>query len=217
MDHTSICPKQFTHALSELKEEEAIAEVKKLLSQETPPLYILECAKEGMNKVGEYFESGRYFISGLIMAGEILRQILELVLPLLQNQEKATYCGRVLIGTIKGDIHDIGKDIVAMLLRGHGFEIIDLGVDVPPTVFVEKAIEVRPDVIAISALLTTAFESIAEAVKLLKADPAIDSSSVKILIGGCFIDEQVCQHVGADHWAKDAMDGVRICQRIMSA
>ncbi|WP_051327136.1 cobalamin B12-binding domain-containing protein [Desulfatibacillum aliphaticivorans] len=201
------------HLLMELREEESIALVEKLLSQGVDPLMIVEYCQSAMRDVGRYYEEGRYYLSGLMMAGEILRQVMEMVLPILSKNIQEEASGRVLIGTVQGDIHDIGKNLVTMLFRCHGFEVLDLGVDVPPSEFLIKAKEFKPDIVAMSALLTTAHDSIKAAVDLLASQPVDLAQPIATIVGGGFMDEQVCRYVGADFWARDAVTGIRICQR----
>jgi len=202
--------------LIELKESESLSLVEKLLTTGVDPLHIVQCCQAGMRDVGKHYETGRYYLSGLMMAGEISRQVMEMVLPILQERVYESYSGRILIGTIEGDIHDIGKNLVAMLLRCHGFNVMDLGVDVPPRKFVQQANKFRPDIIAISALLTTAQDLIKETIKLFADKSEKKSKNYKIIIGGGFMNELVCQYIGADFWARDAISGVRYCQKIIS-
>ncbi|MFH1138956.1 MAG: cobalamin-dependent protein [Pseudomonadota bacterium] len=200
--------------LIDLRENEALDEVRRLLREGLDPLKILYCSQEGIRRVGERYQQGRYFISGLIMAGEIQRQVVDLILPRISERIRESHSGRILVGTVRGDIHDIGKNLVCMLLRCHGFEVLDLGVDAPPEEFLAQALEFKPRVVGLSALLTTSHEAILDTVRLLKADPEIMARDVRIIIGGGFIDEKVCRLVGADHWAADAMTGVRYCRDV---
>ncbi|MFH0727700.1 MAG: cobalamin-dependent protein [Pseudomonadota bacterium] len=200
--------------LVDLKENESLSLVRELMSRGVDPLKIIECCQAGMRDVGNYYETGRYYISGLMMAGEILRQVMELVLPALRERIQGAYSGRILIGTVQGDIHDIGKNLVAMLFRCHGFEVLDLGVDVSPPRFLENALNFRPDVVAMSALLTTVQDVIRETIALIMKEASGDLKSCKTIVGGGFMDEKVCRYVGADYWAKDAMSGVRYCQKL---
>jgi methanogenic corrinoid protein MtbC1 len=120
------------------------------------------------------------------------------------------------VGTVSGDIHDIGKNMVGMLLACHGFTVIDLGVDVPPADFAAKAIDVKPDMVGLSGLITASFESMKNTVSVLRAEAQKHHLTFPIIIGGGMIDEQVCAFVGADYWVADAMSGVRLCQRLMA-
>lgn len=200
------------HLLSELKEAETLAEVQRLLARGGDPLAIVESCQEGMRHVGEFYEKGRYFISGLIMAGEILRQVVEMLLPVIRARIHSASSGRIIIGTVAGDIHDIGKGLVTMLLECYGFEVLDLGVDVPPHEFVSRSLDFNPDIVAMSALLTTSHEAMKETVALIQTDRQLEGVNLRTIIGGGFIDDKVCRYVGADFWARDAMTGLRYCQ-----
>jgi methanogenic corrinoid protein MtbC1 len=200
--------------LVDLKEKESLSVVQDLMNGGIDPLKIIECCQSAMRDVGNHYETGRYFISGLMMAGEILRQVMEMVLPALQQHIRGAYSGRILIGTVQGDIHDIGKNLVAMLFRCHGFEVLDLGVDVPPSDFLENTLNFRPDFVAMSALLTTAQDAIRETIVLLIKETSSEIKDFKTIVGGGFMDEKVCRYVGADCWAKDAMSGIRYCQKV---
>jgi methylmalonyl-CoA mutase cobalamin-binding domain/chain len=168
-----------------------------------------------MREVGMRYEKGEYFVAGLIMSGEIFREVVELVQPLLEHREAGTSPGLVLVGTVSGDIHDIGKNMFGMLLSCHGFEVIDLGVDVPPDVFAQKAIEIKPDVVGLSGLITASFEMMKETVTALRNDARDHGLSFPIIIGGGMIDDQIRQYVGADYWMPDAMAGVRLCEELL--
>jgi methylmalonyl-CoA mutase cobalamin-binding domain/chain len=168
-----------------------------------------------MREVGQRYERGEYFVAGLIMSGEIFREVVELVHPLLEQQSQGNASGRVLVGTVSGDIHDIGKNMFGMLLSCHGFEVIDLGADVPPDVFAAKVVEVKPDFVGLSGLITASFEMMKETVTALQKEAKEHELSFPIIIGGGMIDDQVCQYVGADYWVPDAMAGVRLCEELL--
>jgi methanogenic corrinoid protein MtbC1 len=142
--------------------------------------------------------------------------VVELVQPLLERQSNGQSAGTVLVGTVAGDIHDIGKNIAGMLLACHGFTVIDLGVDVPPAVFAAKAIEIQPDVVGLSGLITASFEAMKATITALRAEAQAQHCSFPIVVGGGMIDEQICRYVGADYWVTNAMDGVRLCQRLVA-
>jgi len=202
--------------IADLDEEGVLATVRSALSAGADPAAIIAACEAGMRLVGEQYEQGDYYLSGLIMAGEIFREVLELTRPALQARLAGNASGRVLLGTVKGDIHDIGKAIVQLALRAHGFEVRDLGVDVPPQVFVEEAVAWRPDIVGLSGLLTTVYEPMRETVRLLKSRPEFASSPVPVIIGGGTLNEQVRAYVGADYWCNDALAGVRLCQQIIT-
>ena len=209
-------PDQLTRLLADLDEDAVLALVQKRMASGDDPLQIIEECNEGMRIVGERYESGEYYVSGLIMSGEIFREVVELLQPILEKRTDGQSKGRVLVGTVSGDIHDIGKNMVGMLLSCHGFTVIDLGVDVPPDEFAAKAVEVNPDIVGLSGLISASFEMMKETVEALRDESKKHSLSFPIVIGGGMIDEQICQYVGADYWVSDAMSGVRLCQRLMA-
>ena len=168
--------------MADLKEEETLALVHELIQGETNPMDILGDARAAMEVVGKRFETGEYFIPDLIMAGEILKGISDIVKPLLEAGQTGVKKGKVLIGTVAGDIHDIGKDIVTFMLDVNGYDVLDLGIDVPVSVFVEKTREFKPQVVGLSGFLTLAFESMKKTVEGLEQAGLRDS--LKIMIGG---------------------------------
>lgn len=202
--------------IADLEEEAVLALVQERLAAGDDPLQVLEECNADMRLVDQRYERGEYYVAGLIMSGEIFREVVELVQPLLQPRTSDRPTGRVLIGTVSGDIHDIGKNILGMLLACHGFEVLDLGVDVPPLEFARQALAKRPDIVGLSGLITASFEMMKETVRVLREQAAAAQVSFPILIGGGMVDEQVCRYVGADYWEKDAMSGVRLCQELMA-
>ena len=205
-----------TQALADLKENEALEIVRLRLGRGDDPLQIIEDCQAGMREVGERYAQRHYYLSGLIMAGDILREITELVLPLVEEKFSGHTAGRVLLGTVQGDIHDLGKNLLLMLLRSYGFTVLDLGVDVPPGKFVQEARAFRPHAIGMSGLITAAYPTMRETVIALRAMMVEDGVQIPILLGGQ-VDEQVCRFVGADYWSTDAMEGVRLCQQLVDA
>lgn len=206
---------QLAELVADLEEDTVLALVRQRLEAGYNPLQIIDECNEGMRIVGQRYESGDYFVAGLIMSGEIFREVVELVQPLIEQQAKGDASGRVLVGTVSGDIHDIGKNMFGMLLSCHGFDVTDLGVDVSPDVFAAKAVETRPDVVGLSGLITASYETMKETVAALRTQAKEHQLSFPIIIGGGMIDEQVCQYVGADYWMPDAMAGVRLCEDLL--
>jgi methylmalonyl-CoA mutase cobalamin-binding domain/chain len=206
---------QLAQLVANLEEDAALELVQRRIDAGDDPLQIIDECNEGMRDVGQRYENGEYFIAGLIMSGEIFREVVELIQPLMEQLPNRESAGRVLVGTVSGDIHDLGKNIFGMLLACHGFEVIDLGVDVPPAEFAAKAIEVEPDLVGLSGLITAAFEMMKETVTVLQVESEKHYLCFPIIIGGGFIDDQICQYVGADHWVPDAMAGVRLCETLM--
>ncbi len=206
---------QLAQLVADLDEDTVLALVQQRIDAGADPLQIIAECNEGMQEVGQRYESGEYFVAGLIMSGEIFREVVELVQPLIVENATESASGRVLLGTVAGDIHDIGKNIFGMLLTCHGFDVIDLGVDVPPDVFAVKVLEVKPDIIGLSGLITSSFEMMKETVSVLRKVFEKNGLNIPVIIGGGMIDEQVKAYVDADHWMTDAMGGVRLCEELL--
>jgi len=196
--------------LSDLKEPEALGYVEKALAEEVDPIDLLGQAKEGMNIVGQRFARGDYFIPDLIFSGEILKGIVKMLEPHLKQDEDAKRLGKVIIGTVAGDIHDIGKDLVVFMLDVHGFEVLDLGIDVPAQKFVDTIKESGSTVVGLSGFLTLAFDAMKDTVEAIDAAGLRDQ--VKIMVGGGQIDDQVKGYVGADAYGNNAMEAVKLAQ-----
>jgi methanogenic corrinoid protein MtbC1 len=194
--------------LSDLKEQEALEYVEKALGKGTDPMALLEETKEGMNIVGEKFSSGEYFIPDLVFSGEILKGLVKILEPHLKKGEEAERRGKVIIGTVAGDIHDIGKDLVVFMLDVNGFDVIDLGIDVPIQKFVDTIKESGSTIVGLSGFLTLAYQSMKDTVDAIKKAGLRDG--VKIMIGGGQIDEKVRGFTGADAYGKDAMAAVKL-------
>lgn len=204
-------------AMADLAEEDVLAEVKKRLRTGEDPLkLVIEC-QQGMRRVGERYDQGQYYIAGLIMAGEILRQVTVLVEPLLSDCRVTTQTpGLILLGTVRNDIHDLGKNIVKMLLVCHGFTVRDLGVDVSPETFVTEAARIGPDLIGLSGLITAAYDSMRETVDKIEEASVNWAKKPYLIIGGSQIDRQVADHVGVIHWANKADAGVKLCRELLA-
>jgi len=202
---------QLINAIADMDEEGALALTRELLDRGATPTVILDDCRAAMEIVGKRFEAGEYFIPELILAGEMLKGISAEVKPHMTSaQADVKKLGKVIVGTVKGDIHDIGKDIVVFMLDVNGFEVHDLGIDVPAQAFVEKIAEVKPQVVALSGFLTLAFDSMKETVGAIKAAGLRDQ--VKIMVGGGTVDEQVCKYAGADAFGADAMAAVSLAK-----
>lgn len=201
--------------IADLKEDEAIQLTLELLETGTDPLLILGYCKEATDIVGKRFEQGQYFIPDLLMSGEILEQISGIVKSRLTKDVETEYLGKIVIGTVAGDIHDIGKNIVTFMLEANDFEVIDLGVDVAPEKFIDAVKEHQPDIVGMSALLTLAFDSMKTTVEAFEKAGLRDK--VKIIIGGAPIDEKAVAYTGADAFAKDAQRGVVMAKEWVSA
>ena len=198
-------------ALVEMKEAEALKRAKQLLGEGVAPLEILESCSRAMEIVGQRFEKGVYFLPHLMMAGEMLKQISGVITPLIQGQKTGGKGVKVLIGTVEGDIHDIGKNIVVFLLEANGFEVRDIGINQKPSKFVEAIKDFQPKVVGMSGLLTLAFDSMKKTVQAI--EEAGLREKVRIMIGGGVVTEKIKDYSGADAYAPDAMAGVRLCKQ----
>jgi methanogenic corrinoid protein MtbC1 len=196
--------------LSDLKEPEALEFVEKALAKGSDPMDLLREAKEGMNIVGQRFASEKYFIPELVYSGDILKSIIQMLEPHLKKGEEAERLGKVIIGTVAGDIHDIGKNLVVFMLDVSGFEVTDLGIDVSAQKFVDAIKNTGSTVVGLSGFLTLAFDSMKETVDAINKAGLRDK--VKIMIGGGQIDEQVKSYTGADAYGKDAMVAVSLAK-----
>lgn len=201
--------------MADLKEEETAARVKELVEAKTDPLEILAAARAAMEVVGKRFETSEYFIPDLVMAGEILTAISNVVKPLLTKGAEGPRKGKVLIATVEGDIHDIGKDIVVFMLEVSGYEVLDLGIDVPVDTVVENIRGFQPRVVGLSAFLTLTYESMKQTIEAVEAAGLRDN--LKIMIGGGQIDEEIRQYVKADAYGRDAVAAVNFCKEWIGA
>ena len=202
--------------VADLREEEALQYIARSLAAGESPAQLLCACQHGMRMVGAMHEQGRYYISGLIMAGEIMRLAVELIRPVMIETVSGANSGRVLLGTIQGDLHDIGKNLFRDLLECHGFTVKDLGIDVPPAQFIAAQREFQPHVVAASALVTDSFPHLREMVRLFAGrGGAATRGRPLILIGGGQVDERVFRMSGADQWGEDAFAGVLMCRRFM--
>jgi methanogenic corrinoid protein MtbC1 len=203
---------ELAQALRDLNERKVHDLVEQKIKEGVSAMEIVRACNEGMVAVGELFSTCQYYISELIFSAEILRMVMKRLEPLLQGTEAERSAGKVVIGTVKGDIHDIGKNIVVILLRGSGFDVTDLGVDVPAEKFVTTLKETGAKVLGLSALLNVTYPEMKHVVE--EVGKAGLRDKVKIIIGGTPVNEQVRQFSGADYFAEDAVAGVNICKKI---
>ena len=207
---------QLRTALVELDEATTLRITRELLAQDGPtPMSILATCQQALKVVGERYERQEYYISGLIMAGELFKEVLQLVRPEGPEDLVQATAGTVVLGTVAKDIHDIGKNLFGSTLLGFGFKVIDLGVDVPPERFVAEVGRCRPDVVGLSGLIMAAFDSMRATVTLLRSHESELGYRPPVVLGGAIMDGRVCDYVGADSWSTDAMEGVRICQHLI--
>jgi methanogenic corrinoid protein MtbC1 len=203
------------NTLASLKEQEVIKIVKDRLSAGEEPLKILGDARKAMEIVGKRFADGQYFIPDLVYSGEILKAVTELVKPKLAKEAESKKLGKIVFGTVAGDIHDIGKDIVVFMLDVNGFEVFDLGVDVPAQKFVDKIKESGAPIVGLSGFLTLAFDSMKQTVQAIKDAGLRDK--VKVMIGGGQMSDEIKKYTGADAYGKDAMAGVSLAKKWIGA
>ncbi|KXG77796.1 Methionine synthase [Fervidicola ferrireducens] len=199
-------------SIVEMEEEEAIKKAKEYLDGGGDPQKLLEVCRDAMGEVGARFEKGEYFLSELILGGEIFKQIMEFTLPKIKSGS-VKKIGKIVLGTVKEDVHNIGKDIFKVFAEASGFEVIDIGIDTPEEKFVEAVKEHKPDIVGMSCLITAGVTSMKKTVDKLKEAGLRDS--IKIIIGGGRVDESVKEFTGADAWADDAAKGVRLCKQLI--
>lgn len=199
-------------AIAELDEDRAL-EIVQELSDKMAALDIINIAREGMQQVGDRFAAKEYFLADLIFSAEIFQEIMKKLEPKLAVTDKSQYKGKIVIGTVKNDIHDIGKNIVVSLLRAAGFEVIDIGVDQPVEKFVEAVKSEQPQVLGLSGLLTIAIEEMKNTINAIEANGL--RKNLKIIIGGGPMDETVRDYVGADASTQDAVEGVNMIKEFI--
>jgi 5-methyltetrahydrofolate--homocysteine methyltransferase len=207
--------KNLVNTLADLKEKEALKIVEDRLNASEDPLKILEDARRGMEIVGKRFGDNEYFIADLMYSGEILEAITNMVKPKLAKTAEMKRLGKVVFGTVAGDIHDIGKNIVVFMLDINGFEVYDLGVDVPPQKFVQKIKESGAPIVGLSGFLSLSYDSMKETVEALK-DAGL-RNKVKVMIGGHRMSEEIRKYTGADAYGEDAMVGVSLAKKWVGA
>jgi methanogenic corrinoid protein MtbC1 len=207
--------KELVSTLADLKEKEALKIVEDRLGAGEDPLKILDDARRALEVVGNRFADGKYFIPDLVYSGEILQVITDRVRPKLTGVVEVKRVGKVIVGTVAGDIHDIGKNIVVFMLDVNGFEVYDLGVDVPAEKFVEKIKESGAPIVGLSGFLTLAYDSMKHTVEAIKDAGLRDK--VKVMVGGGQITEEVKKYTGADAYGKDAMAGVSLAKKWVGA
>jgi methanogenic corrinoid protein MtbC1 len=200
-------------ALAALNEDEVIKLVRAKIDAGIEPLSIVRELQNGMDVFGERCKKGEYFIAELIVSGEIFQQSMKILEPLLQSDSDTDGKIKMVLGTVKGDIHNLGKDILAVLLKAAGFAVYDLGINVPPTSFVDQLKKTDAPLLGLSGLITPSFESMKETVKAVEA--AGLRNKVKVIIGGGVVDKLVRDYTGADAFSRDAIEGVELCKRLV--
>jgi len=200
----------YVNLLADLKEDEVLKLTKERLDSGESPMNILNDSREGMGIVGKRFADGEYFLPELVFSGELLKQITEMVKPHLTEAVDTKKIGKVVIGTVAGDIHDIGLNIVEFMLDVNGFEVTNLGVDVPVEKFVETVKKTKAPIVGLSGFLTPAFDAMKETVEAL--DKAGLRKGIKVMIGGGQMDDEVRKYAKADAYGKDAMAAVTLAK-----
>jgi len=195
----------------DMDEEGAVSLAKEYLEKGGDAQKLLDVCRDAMAVVGDKFEKGEYFLSELLLGGEIFKGIMELALPMIKEGE-GKKIGKMVLGTVKEDIHNIGKDIFKAFAEAAGFEVIDIGVDVPVEKFVDAVKENKPDLVGMSCLITAGISSMKKTIEAIKQAGLTEP---KIIIGGGRVDEEVKEFTGADAWADDAAKGVRLCKELM--
>ncbi len=204
--------------LADMNEDDALALARRMLLEDgKDPLRVLELCREAMDVVGKRFEEGEYFLPELVLAGEMLETIGAIAKPLIKHApgEAPKKLGKVLIGTVHGDLHDIGKNIVSFMLDINGFEVKDIGIDVPVQTFIDQINDFQPDVVGLSGFLTLAFDSMKETISAF--EQAGMRGRFKIMIGGGQIDETVRAYTGADAFGVNAVEAVNLCRGWLEA
>jgi 5-methyltetrahydrofolate--homocysteine methyltransferase len=182
--------------------------VKESLKNGVNPLEIVDKGlAKGIRTVGERYGKGEIFLTELLMGAEAMKVGMEIISPEIKKQKKELKkVGSIIIGTVAGDIHDLGKNIVAALFSAHGFDVVDLGVDVPDQKFIDKVKEIKPNILGLSALMTSTIPKQRELINLLKSSGLRDK--VKVMIGGAAVNEDYARDIGADGYAENANDAV---------
>jgi methanogenic corrinoid protein MtbC1 len=208
--------RQLVDWLADMNEDDALPLAKRMLLEDgVNPMRVLDLCRAAMDIVGKRFEEGEYFLPELVLAGEMLDIIGGIAKPLIKqgSGEAAATHGKVLIGTVHGDLHDIGKNIVSFMLDINGFEVKDIGIDVPVQKFIDEIQAWQPDVVGLSGFLTLAFDSMKETIAAFDAAGLRDR--FKIMIGGGQIDETVRRYTGADAFGVNAVEAVALCRKWM--
>jgi methanogenic corrinoid protein MtbC1 len=202
---------QLISAIASLNEELALKLIRERLAENDDPLTLIANCQKGLRRVGERYAQHKYYLSGLIMGGEIFCEVMQLIRPAMENHISGTSSGKILLGTVQGDIHDLGKNIFALLLSCYKLTVYDLGVDVPPEEFLRQAKKLQPDILGLSGLITKSYDSMRETIALFRQE----GYRIPIVIGGSQLSKEVFQYTGADYWVNKADVGVKLCLRLL--
>jgi methanogenic corrinoid protein MtbC1 len=202
---------QLISAIADLNEKLALKLIRERLAENDDPLTLIADCQKGLLRVGERYAQHKYYLSGLIMGGEILYEVMELIRPAMESRISGTSSGKILLGTVENDIHHLGKNIVRLLLSCYKLTVYDLGVDVPPEEFLRQAKKLRPDILGLSGLVTNAYDSMRETIGLFRQE----GYQIPIVIGGSQLSKEVFQYTGADYWVNKADTGVKLILRLL--
>lgn len=202
---------QLISAIANLNEELALNLIGERLAENDDPLTLIADCQKGLRRVGERYAQHKYYLSGLIMGGEIFYEVVELIQPAMENRISGTSSGKILLGTVESDIHDLGKNIFKLLLSCYKLTVYDLGVDVPPEEFLRQAKKLQPDILGLSGLITKAYDSMRETIGLFRQE----GYQIPIVIGGSQLSKEVFQYTGADYWVNEADVGLKLCLRLL--
>ncbi|MBC2716149.1 MAG: cobalamin-binding protein [Desulfobacteraceae bacterium] len=198
-------------ALTELKRDEVLDTLKRRIDNNDDPIQLLEECREGMTVVGELYQKGEYYLAEMMLSAKIFSEATTLLEPALSKARPTEAMGRIVLATMKGDIHDLGKNIVAALLKAQGFLVDDLGVDVEPARVFEKVKEVKPDFVGFSCLMTGAFDAMKQTSEMLEEAGLKDK--LKMMVGGGVVTSRVKEYINADFHTVDAAEGVDYCMK----
>jgi methanogenic corrinoid protein MtbC1 len=198
-------------AIANLNEELALNLVRERLAENDDPLNLITECEKGLQRVGDRYAEHKYYLSGLIMGGEIFYEVMGLIQPAMQDRISGTGSGKILLGTVESDIHDLGKNIVKLLLSCYKLTVYDLGVDVPPEEFLRQARALQPDILGLSGLVTKSYDSMRETVGLFRRE----GYQIPIIIGGSQLSKEVFQYTGADYWVSKADVGIKLVLRLL--
>jgi methanogenic corrinoid protein MtbC1 len=202
---------QLISAIANLNEGLALNLIRERLAENDDPLTLIADCQKGLQRVGERYARHKYYLSGLIMGGEIFYEVMELIQPAMENRISGNSSGKILLGTVESDIHDLGKNMFKLLLSCYKVKVHDLGVDVQPEEFLRQAKKLQPDIIGLSGLITKAYDSMRETVSLFRQE----GYQIPIVIGGSQLTEEVFHYTGADYWVNEADIGVKLCLRLL--
>jgi methanogenic corrinoid protein MtbC1 len=204
---------EISKLMADLEEDKLLAAVKMSLQCKVKPGRILEECRVGIKIVGERFDKGDYYVSDLMMSGEIFKGVLALIEPLLKSDSMGQSAGGIVFGTVQGDIHNIGKDIVVSMLIADGFKVHDLGVDVPAEIFVNKVKETGAQIVGLSGLLTVAYDSMKKTVEAFTQNGM--RQQVKVMVGGSMMNDNVCRYIGADAWGNNVAAAMNLARKFV--